>query len=134
MPGYQVRDRVSAKVKSERDLFQVNLFGSFVHGGYLAHLSMVEKGMFPGFMKLVDKNGLLCTFEISTLLCVIAYFIVSSFSYQLAPSTSSASLRTLVSSKVIQYIVFICSFIHSFSKYLLRASMPRTVHVSSDTC
>ena len=56
-----VRDRDSAKVKSERrDLFQVNLLGSHV--------------------ELEDKDGLLLqTFGISTLLCVT----VHGFSFEL---------------------------------------------------
>lgn len=86
-----------------RDLFQVNLFGS--------HLSWLEISMFPGFMKLVDKDWpLLGTLGISTLLCIIAEcFILSSFRYLFALPISSASMRILVNSKIIQCVVFIDS-------------------------
>lgn len=43
VPGYQVRDRISDKVKSARgDLFQVNVFGSFVLGEE-RHVSWVHE-------------------------------------------------------------------------------------------
>ena len=96
VPGWRVRDIVRAKVKSEEE--------TFFRWTYLAVICPDwRKSMFPGFMKLVDKDWpLLGTLGISALLCIIAEcFILSGFRYPFAPPISSASMRILVNLKVI---------------------------------
>lgn len=69
VPGCQVRDRVSAKVKSERDLLRVSFFGSFVRSGE-RHVSWVHEisgqkltFVYPWDLHCALRNGLLFYLE-----------------------------------------------------------------------